>query len=34
MFKAGKIGQWVSMLATMPNGLNLIPGTHMVEGEN
>lgn len=31
---ASEMAQRVKSLATKPNDLNLVPGTHMVEGEN
>lgn len=31
---AAEIARWVKMLATKANDWNLIPGTHMVEGES
>lgn len=34
MGEAGRIAQWVKILATKPNNLSLNPGLHMVEGEN
>lgn len=32
--RAGKVAQQVQELATNPQGLSSIPGTHMIEGEN
>jgi len=31
--KSGEKAQWVKVLATKPDDLSSIPGTHMVEGE-
>jgi len=31
---AGKMVQWVKVLSAEPDYLSLLPGTHMVEGEN
>jgi hypothetical protein len=32
--KGGKIARWVKTLVTKLNNLRLIPGTHMVQGDN
>ena len=32
--KNGEMAQWVEVLATKPDDLNSIPGTHTVEREN
>lgn len=31
---AGGMAQWVRVLATKPDHQSLVPGTHVVEGEN
>lgn len=31
---ASEMAHWVKLLAGKPGGLNLVPGTHVVEGEN
>lgn len=33
-YGAGKMAQWVEVLATKYDSLDLIPVTHVVEGEN
>jgi hypothetical protein len=32
--QSSKMALWVRTLAAKPEGLNLIPKTHMIEGEN
>lgn len=32
-FRTGEVAQWVKSIATKPYDLNLIPGTHLVEGD-
>lgn len=32
--RAGKIAQWAKMFAPKSDSLSLIPGTHMIQGEN
>lgn len=33
MFRTGRMGQWVKVLAAKLDNLNSIPGTFMVEGK-